>query len=43
VSLPAINPEHVSYGASLSFDMCQSNHEVATTPIESGPTPGNLS
>jgi hypothetical protein len=43
VSLPTINPKHEGYGASLSFDMCQSNHEVSTTPIESGPTPGNLS
>jgi hypothetical protein len=43
VSLPTINPKHAGYYASLSFDICQSNHEVSTTPIESGPTPGNLS
>jgi hypothetical protein len=43
VSLPTINPEHEEYGASLNFDICQSNRKVRTTPIELGPTPKHFS
>jgi hypothetical protein len=39
VSLPTINVEHQRFEASLGFNMCQSNHEVSTTPIEAGPEP----
>jgi hypothetical protein len=42
VVLPTINPEHEGYGASLSFDICQSNHEVSITPIQLGPTPKHV-
>jgi hypothetical protein len=41
-TLPTINPDGGSYGARLSFDACQSHHEVSLTPIESGLTPRHV-
>lgn len=42
ISLPTINPDHERYGASFSFNVCQSNHDVSTTPIELGPIPEHV-